>query len=90
MPTGNSQRTGRARRVPTKPDTFDPLRQKMIRETELGLTFGLRFPDQVPRIPTIEVGAAAFAPFLVEHYWIERLELDRQESTKRKRWWRLI
>lgn len=62
----------------------------MIHETELGLMFGLRFPDQVPRIPTVEVGTASFDPQFAEDYWLHRLDLDKSGRVRRKRWWRLI
>lgn len=52
--------------------------------------FGLRFPDQVPRIPTVEVGTASFDPQFAEDYWLHRLDLDKSGRVRRKRWWRLI
>ena len=90
MSTGGTQRKRRARQIPTRPDAYERLQQKMIHETELGLTFGLRFPDQVPRIPTVEVGTGSFDPELVEHYWIDRLEIEPDGRVKKKRWWRII
>jgi len=50
----------------------------MIRETELALLIGLRFPKRMPRIPTMEVGKGTFDPGFAERFWEQALELDRR------------
>jgi hypothetical protein len=76
-------------RLKIKPDSYQALRRKMRRETEIALTYGLSFPDRVPAIPTIEVGTGSFDPVFAEQYWAERLELNRKPG-RRRRWWSLI
>ncbi len=45
------------------------LRQRLIRETELALYIGLRFPERVPRIPFVKIGTGSFDPQVAEEYW---------------------
>ena len=59
-----------------KPDAFSLLRKRMIRETELALAIGFRFPNRAPRIPVVEVGHGTFQPHFAEQFWQEALELD--------------
>ena len=61
---------------------YDPaaaLRKRMIRETEVVLLFGLRFPKRLPRIPTVEVGKGSFDPEFAEQFWEEALGLDERQ-----------
>jgi hypothetical protein len=60
------------RRLPA--DQYGALRKRMIHETEVALIFGLRFPDRVPRIPTIEVGTGEFHPEFAKQYWDRLLD----------------
>ncbi|UCC30588.1 MAG: hypothetical protein JSU86_20630 [Phycisphaerales bacterium] len=60
-------------------DSFDALRKRMIAETELALLVGLRFPDRMPRIPTMEVGSGRFHPDFATRYWSQTLEVDMAE-----------
>ena len=53
--------------------SLEDLRSQLIRETELGLYIGLKFPERVPRIPSIEVGRASFDPKQAEAFWLELL-----------------
>ena len=46
----------RVRRFKGKAAALDAMQKRMIAETELALLIGLRFPDRMPRIPTMEVG----------------------------------
>ena len=57
-------------------DSFDVLRKRMIAETELALLIGLRFPDRMPRIPTMEVGSGRFHPDFAAQYWSQTLDVD--------------
>jgi hypothetical protein len=54
-------------------DTYAEMRRRVIRETELGLLIGLRFPDRMPRIPTVEVGKEVFDPKFAEAFWEDTL-----------------
>jgi len=56
-----------------RPETYEQMRQRLIRETELGLLIGLRRPDQAPRIPAKEVGKGGFDPRYAEAFWNEVL-----------------
>ena len=62
-----------------KEDKFGALRRRMIAETELGLLIGLRFPDRMPRIPTVEVGTGTFRPEFAAEFWSETLGIDVAE-----------
>ena len=59
-----------------KTDAYAALRKRMIRETELALTIGFRFPNRVPRIPTVEVGHGTFHSTFAAQFWEGVLELD--------------
>ncbi len=59
--------------------SFDALRKRMIAETELALLIGLRFPDRMPRIPTMEVGPGRFHPDFAARYWSRTLGVDLVE-----------
>lgn len=56
-------------------DPFARLRKKLIRETEVALHYGMRFPDRTPRIPTIEVGRGRFQLEFADRWWSEALGL---------------
>ncbi len=58
---------------------YGALQGRMIEETELALLYGLRFPDRMPRIPTMEVGTGRFHPVFAANFWQEALELDEDE-----------
>ena len=55
---------------------YEAMRRRMIRETELGILFGLRFPERVPHIPRVEVGKGSFPAYLAMHFWSETLGVD--------------
>jgi hypothetical protein len=52
---------------------YGELRKRLIRETELGLLIGLRFPERIPRIPTVQVGKGSFDPVFAQMFWEETL-----------------
>jgi hypothetical protein len=52
---------------------YGELRKRLIRETELGLLIGLRFPERVPHIPTVRVGKGSFDPVFAQRFWEETL-----------------
>ena len=56
--------------------TYDVLRCRMIRETEVALLHLLRCGDATPRIPTVEAGKGVFHPTFATRYWSDRLGLD--------------
>ncbi|UCE59071.1 MAG: hypothetical protein JSU63_16700 [Phycisphaerales bacterium] len=62
-----------------KRDAFAALRKRILRETEIALMIGLRFPEKMPRIPTIEVGKGTFHSTFAEEYWKETLDLDEAD-----------
>jgi len=53
----------------TKRRKYADLRERLIKETELALFIGLRFPQRVPRIPAIEVGGRSFDPDFAQEFW---------------------
>jgi hypothetical protein len=57
-------------------DVYGALRRRLIRETELALAIGMRFPDRTPRILTVEVGKEGFNPEFAAKYWQEVLDID--------------
>ncbi len=61
-------------------DVYARLRKRIIHETELALAIGLRFPERMPRIPTIEVGMGKFNPEFAARYWEEVLGVDEAET----------
>lgn len=61
------------RRRNTEP--YEAMRRRMIRETEVTLMYGLRFPGRIPRIPTVEVGKGSFDASFAALYWAEKLGL---------------
>ena len=67
-------------------DSFEALRRRMIAETELALLYGLRFPERIPRIPTIEVGVGSFQPDFAAQYWSEALGIDFDDHRVVHRW----
>ncbi len=69
----------RVRRFKRKMDALDAMQKRMIAETELALLIGLRFPDRMPRIPTIEVGVGRFHPEFAAQFWSEALDIDMDE-----------
>ena len=64
-----------------KVDKFGALRKRMIAETELALLVGLRFPERVPRIPTMEVGKGTFHPEFAARFWSQTLGIEMIEFT---------
>jgi hypothetical protein len=56
--------------------SYDVLRRRMIRETELALLYGVTHSPSVPRIPTIEVGTARFDPAFARQWWDHVLSLE--------------
>ena len=56
----------------------DP-RQRMIAETELALLVGLRFPNRVRRIPTVEAGRGVFHPAFAARFWADVLQIAPAE-----------
>jgi hypothetical protein len=58
---------------------YDPLaalRRRLIKETEIALLYGLRFPDRHARIPTVEVGHGEFDPAFAAQWWADAIGLD--------------
>ncbi len=55
--------------------TYDVLRRRMIRETEVALLHLLRGGDEALRIPTVEAGKGVFHPTFATQHWSERLGL---------------
>jgi len=55
---------------------YDILRRRMVHETEVSILYGLRFPERVPRIPTLEVGTGEFEPAFAAAWWSKALDLD--------------
>jgi hypothetical protein len=51
----------------------------MIAETEVALLYGLRFPERMPRIPSIEVGVGSFHPDYAAQFWSGALGLNDHE-----------
>ena len=62
-----------------KKDAFAALRRRLIRETEIALAIGFRFPEKMPRIPTIEVGKGSFHPTFSEDFWKNALDIDEDD-----------
>ncbi len=65
-------------------DKYAALRKRMIRETEIALLIGFRFPKRMPRIPTVEVGHGRFQPDFADQFWQDALELSDAEIDKLK------
>ena len=59
-----------------KHDPLDLLRRRLVRETEAALLYGLRFPDRVERIPTVEVGRGRFHPAFAERWWAQTFGVE--------------
>ncbi len=57
-------------------ESYEEMRRRMIQETEVALLYGLRFPDRMTRIPTIEVGRGEFHPAFAAQFWSHVLEID--------------
>ena len=57
-------------------DPFTVMRKRMLRETEVALLYGLRFPNRIPRIPVMEVGRGEWHPLFAERFWREALGID--------------
>lgn len=56
-------------------EAYGVFRRRLIRETQVALLYGLRFPNRHPRIPTIEVGTARFDPEFAIQFWRDALGL---------------
>lgn len=63
----------------SKVDSYAAMRRRMIAETELAVLIGLRFPDRMPRIPTMEVGRGMFHAKFAGDFWAEALGIDAGE-----------
>ncbi len=57
-------------------DPLEALRRRLIKETEIALMYGLRFPERMTRIPTVEVGHGCFDPAFAAHWWAQTLGLE--------------
>ena len=68
-----------------KDESLATWRRRVIHETELALHLGLRFPERVPRIPTIEVGKGEFDPMMSGRVWEEALAVDIPQPVAPKR-----
>ena len=64
-------------------NVYATLRRRIIRETEVALALGLKFPDRNPRIPVVEVGKGVFHPTFAARYWRDVLGMDEDEFTSR-------
>jgi|GEM_PF-1591289 len=62
---------------------LDRMRLRMIRETEIALAIGLRFPDRAIRIPTMEVGVGSFDPTYADRFWADVLETECDTNVSR-------
>ena len=51
----------------------DPTRNRFIRETEVALFIGLRFPELFERIPVVEVERGEFSRRFAHEYWCDVL-----------------
>lgn len=71
----------RRRRKGLKRVSLTAWHDRLIAETELALFVGLRFPQRVPRIPTLEVGTGEFDPQFSLRFWSETLGIDEAELT---------
>ena len=69
-------------------DRFQSLRRKAIRETEWALLAGLTNPEQIQRIPFMEVGTGRFDLGYASRFWSAVLELDRAKLDALERSWR--
>ena len=54
-------------------------RRRMVKETEIALTIGLRSYEQQPRIPRVEVGKGTFTREYAARYWHQTLGLTYPE-----------
>lgn len=68
-----------------KQDAYEVLRRRMRRETEVALLYGLRFPERVPRIPTVEVGKGTFPREFSSSFWSENVGLPFPEFSSKDR-----
>ena len=62
-----------------RPEPFGVIRKRMIAETELALLYGIRFPERITRIPTMEVGTGRFHPEFAARFWAQTLDIDMGE-----------
>ena len=56
-------------------DTWDAIRARMLRETEVFLEDGLRSLEVAVRIPAIPVGSGSFSEQYARSFWVEVLGL---------------
>lgn len=54
-------------------ETYEEMRARIIRETELSLFIGMRYSERSPRIPAREVGKGGFARDFADAFWQETL-----------------
>jgi len=59
-------------------ESYEDMRRRMIHETEIALLYGMRFPDRMIRIPTIEVGRGEFHPEFAAQFWNHVLDDGRR------------
>lgn len=59
--------------------SYDVMRRRILRETEIALLVGLRFPDVQVRIPTVEVGKGEFSRRFADEFWQVTLGLRPME-----------
>lgn len=62
-------------------DPSASFRRRLLAETEISLHIGLRFPDRISRIPTLEVGSDRFHPDFSARFWEETLGTELNELT---------
>ncbi len=65
-----------------KHDPLDLLRRRLVRETETALLYGLRFPDRVERIPTVEAGRGRFHRDFAEQWWAQTFGVEASAFTE--------
>lgn len=60
---------------------IDAIRSRFIRETEIALFIGLRFPERFPRIPAVRVGGGGFSRAFADQFWFDVLGLEPEEGS---------
>ena len=66
-------------------ESYDQMRKRLVHETEVALLYGLRFPQRMPRIPTMEVSQGRFEPGFAQRSWELALDLRDSEEFAWKR-----
>lgn len=59
-----------------KRESYEQMRQRLIRETQGFLALGMSHPEAFPHIPTVEVGKACFTRSYADAYWKDVAGID--------------